>query len=1240
MNKKIRLLKLMLASICSFMLAIGADKVKAQERSGNVLYYYFGERQMPVRESNDKLYLRVPEAAATSVKQKLQRQYNFNNEAFSETEDLNFLIVETEKNKAQEVAAYIRVNIPEVEMVRPVLIASDGTEEVIDEWFYVKLKKGVDKRDLDIVLTKYNCTIDRQYEHSDRVYILKATSANSYDGLNMANVFYKEGIFEYAEPDFRPLQLLHSPPPPPNDPNYSLQWSHINTGTSAQFSGTVGADMDVDSAWTITQGDTAIRIAVVDEGVQRNHPDLINNIDPLGFGLHSSVATTGDILSAGHSHGTNVAGIIAAEKNNGIGVAGVAPNCKIIPVNVTVNSSGTYGTSSQLATCLDWAWNTGGADIINNSWGGGSASSLVQSALQNATTLGRGGKGTVVLFSSGNRNSSVSSPAIFEEVISVGAMSMCYERKSTTSCDGENWWGSNYGASLDIAAPGVKIATTTTNSGYNNTFNGTSSSCPNASGVVALMLSANDTLTEERVREILLRTAKKVGGYNYSYTQGQPYGTWSSELGHGMIDAFKAVQAAQNDTKYCPVEIAKPSTLQVCNGNSIALQVSNPDAVATYTWMQNGNTIPAGIGTSYNATTSGSYSVAISKVGCNDTSATIKITVSSSNGVLQADAGRDTTLTTTGKAILGGGPAAKGGTAIMHPMRAFVSDITNNQLIRFDPEQPATNYKIVKTNFMPGFVSGTFFSGAATTPYGLYMAMRTGRYLAKIDTATGDVINIGNFGVSVDFGGMTYDPKTGKIFAVSESNNALYEVNRLTGQATLIASAASSAPLLVSLSADTAGILYAVSIKDFLSVGSLVYTINKTTGVNTYIGTTGYNGNYGQDGEVDPLTNELYACPVAAPLNSTSYVGAGLWKINKTNGNGTLVGTIALPNTQPDAMAFAGPEYKYSWSPTTGLSNPNDGNPQFVPPSAGEYTFVLTATDLCGNTATDTVKITVCSSSITTTSLSASSITHTAATLGWTSIADSATIEYGLQGFTQGSGTFISGVVQDSFRVNGLSPNTSYSFYARCHCNNSVGSWAGPFNFTTLNAPLPLTGITLTGAVKENTASLKWVSLQETDAAYYEVKKSNNGKVFTSVYKASPKANNKTDVMYEWKDNEMNEGASYYRIVGVSTNNDKVYSNTIQLQKANTARSEIQIFPNPIKGTNMNVRFLNMENGDYEIRMYSVTGILINTTSITHAGANVLHEISLDSKPAPGLYHLRVLNAAFETAHTQQILVE
>ena len=214
MNKKIRLLKLMLASICSFMLAIGADKVKAQERSGNVLYYYFGERQMPVRESNDKLYLRVPEAAATSVKQKLQRQYNFNNEAFSETEDLNFLIVETEKNKAQEVAAYIRVNIPEVEMVRPVLIASDGTEEVIDEWFYVKLKKGVDKRDLDIVLTKYNCTIDRQYEHSDRVYILKATSANSYDGLNMANVFYKEGIFEYAEPDFRPLQLLHSPPPP------------------------------------------------------------------------------------------------------------------------------------------------------------------------------------------------------------------------------------------------------------------------------------------------------------------------------------------------------------------------------------------------------------------------------------------------------------------------------------------------------------------------------------------------------------------------------------------------------------------------------------------------------------------------------------------------------------------------------------------------------------------------------------------------------------------------------------------------------------------------------------------------------------------------------------------------------------------------------------------------------------------------------------------------------------------
>src|SRR5690606_13491708 len=114
-------------------------------------------------------------------------------------------------------------------------------------------------------------------------------------------------------------------------------------------------------------------------------------------------------------HGTACAGIIAAEANNNIGVAGVAPLCKLIPVNITVTTDGVFGTFAQIASAIDWSWDDGGADVLSNSWGGGTASSLLKDAIHRAVTLGRNGKGCVVVFSSGNNDSGLSSPAIFPE---------------------------------------------------------------------------------------------------------------------------------------------------------------------------------------------------------------------------------------------------------------------------------------------------------------------------------------------------------------------------------------------------------------------------------------------------------------------------------------------------------------------------------------------------------------------------------------------------------------------------------------------------------------------------------------------------------------------------------------------------------------------------------------------------------------------------------------------------------
>lgn len=173
-------------------------------------------------------------------------------------------------------------------------------------------------------------------------------------------------------------------------------------------------------------------------------------------------------------------------------------------------------------------------------------------AIQNAITNGRNGEGCVVVFASGNDNSTINYPAnAISDILAVGAISACGERKNPSSCDGENWWGSNYGVALDIVAPGVLIPTTdrTGSAGYGSgdyfmSFNGTSSACPHVTATAALILSVNPELTQKQVANIIESTAQKVGGYSYTTTSGRPNGTWNNEMGYGLVDAFAAVSQA------------------------------------------------------------------------------------------------------------------------------------------------------------------------------------------------------------------------------------------------------------------------------------------------------------------------------------------------------------------------------------------------------------------------------------------------------------------------------------------------------------------------------------------------------------------------------------------------------------------------------------------------------------------------------------------------------------------------
>jgi subtilisin family serine protease len=354
-----------------------------------------------------------------------------------------------------------------------------------------------------------------------RTFILKVPGGtNLEDAIKEFNAMAE---VEYAEQNF----LAHGDLVP-NDPIYSQQWGLNNTGQAVRYStgalvGTPGVDINAQLAWGLHTGSSSTVLSILDSGVDYNHPEFAGRI-VAGYDFINNDSDPMDDLG----HGTACAGIAAAAGNNGIGVAGVNWNCKIMPVKVL--GSDNSGTWVQVANGITWAADNG-ADILSLSLGGSGYSETLENAVNYAFSLG-----CVILASRGNNNNTnLSYPASLANVIAVGALSPCNERKSPNSCDGENWWGSSYGADLEIMAPGTRIHTTDplgsvgySAGDYNSTFNGTSAACPFAAGTAALIHSYAPTLTNNEIRDILQKTAVDI------------------ETGYGRINAFAALNFAAN----------------------------------------------------------------------------------------------------------------------------------------------------------------------------------------------------------------------------------------------------------------------------------------------------------------------------------------------------------------------------------------------------------------------------------------------------------------------------------------------------------------------------------------------------------------------------------------------------------------------------------------------------------------------------------------------------------------------
>jgi subtilisin family serine protease len=365
------------------------------------------------------------------------------------------------------------------------------------------------------------------------------------NALTVANAVVESGLADWAHPDFLAHRSLRHTP---NDPQFVSQWHLANTG---QGGGSVGADVEAEAAWDVTTGDASISVAVADTGIDYTHEDFAVTVgglpkvhDPRDV-VHDDDDPSPKASDADGRHGTSASGVAVAAIDNGLDTTGIAPGCRLVPIQLYAES--TFTPNATEADAFTWAADH--ADVMSNSWGPDNDDTplpdATRAAIEYATTHGRGGKGLVIFFAAGNSNDDtvhdnyVSSP----NVVAVAA---------STNFDVRAPY-SRFGAAVSVCAPssGGSLGITTTDVtgqpgysslNYTSTFGGTSSACPLAAGIAALVLSVNPGLTWQEVRGVLEQSADKIDAANGGYDASGR----SDLYGYGRVNARAAVELARD----------------------------------------------------------------------------------------------------------------------------------------------------------------------------------------------------------------------------------------------------------------------------------------------------------------------------------------------------------------------------------------------------------------------------------------------------------------------------------------------------------------------------------------------------------------------------------------------------------------------------------------------------------------------------------------------------------------------
>jgi len=386
-------------------------------------------------------------------------------------------------------------------------IGLDNTEFIVGD-IIVEYEENFNKNEKEKYENELGLTPDKKLKNKD-VYLYKFNkNKDIVDIIEKLNK--KKGVL-FAEPNYlyQPIEITQN--------YFSELWGLDNDNN---------IDIDAPEAWQITKGENTVVVAVIDTGVQILHEDLDGQF-VTGYDFYNDDPSVYDDLN--DDHGTHVSGTIAALDNN-LGVVGVAPNIKIMPIKF-LGPNG--GSTFDAILAIEYAEDHG-ADIINASWGSYRRSKALESAIKNFSGPFVAAAGNEGLNTDYKRTAHYPSSYNSSNIVSVAAVDR----------DGTKASFSNYGAtSVDVGAPGVDILSTyPTESGYYFAYgDGTSMAAPHVAGTLALMMSYDDSLTTQEYINILYDSIKPLSSLAGITSTG------------GMINANDALLAMEPSD---PVDVA------------------------------------------------------------------------------------------------------------------------------------------------------------------------------------------------------------------------------------------------------------------------------------------------------------------------------------------------------------------------------------------------------------------------------------------------------------------------------------------------------------------------------------------------------------------------------------------------------------------------------------------------------------------------------------------------------------